>query len=128
MFIPMLELNTLAIASFMLIFTFLVPILLYLSKRKFYYWVYLSFYFVILLLGVTLDITITYKTLYINILITKNWFSNSFLMAHFSFLTILINIFLLFPFSCVYPMINHKTNILKLLIFIASSRFIPLFP
>lgn len=92
------------------IFLFIIPLLL---KNKFQYIIYISIYSIFLLFGVLTKTNISDNTISFNLLITNSWFNNYPILAYFEHLTIIINLFLLFPIGFTLPLLLNKINITK---------------
>lgn len=100
---------------FLIMFSFIFVVPLFL-KRKLFVISYLSVYFLILCLGVFLDITLTKESISFSLLLTNTWASNSISIAYFNPLSVLINLFLLFPIGFICPFIIKNCNIAKVII------------
>jgi len=92
------------------IFLFILPIFIYKFKtNKYIKHLYLFSYFILLFMGVLLDISIHDSTIYFSVLTTNKWFSNKLVIANFAPFGVLVNLFLLFPFGFILPIIKHLT-------------------
>lgn len=97
----------------MFLFIFVIPLFL---KRKTFVILYLSIYFLVLSLGVFFDITLTKESISFSLLLTKIWANNPISIAYFNSLSVLINLFLLFPLGFICPIVIKKCTIIKIII------------
>ena len=107
------------------IFILIFPILLnFFKNNNILLTIYLLTYLIVLTCGVLLEITISNHTVYFSLTITDNWFSNKLSLAFFDPLSVLINIFLLFPIGYLIPCLIYKHKLIRVIL---SSLFISIF-
>lgn len=116
MTIFLFSLNLKIVFVISLFFLFIVPILLKFISKKWLYITYLIIYTIILILGVFLDVSISDSSVKLSILFTNKWANNNLSFFYINSISILINLFLLFPYGFFLPLISNKFTFLKLII------------
>lgn len=96
---------------------FVIPILIIKKKNTQTINLYLLLYLLLLLLGVLLDIEIYNNNINFSLLIDNQWCSGLITLGYFHPITIILNIFLLFPLGFIYPIKHnpHKNIYIKIL-------------
>ena len=95
---------------FLIIFIF--PILVVKIQNKHLLNLYFSIYLALLSFGVLMNVEISTNAIYFSLLVDSNrWFHGNIIVGYFNFITVILNIFLLFPVGFIYPIkLNHKKN------------------
>lgn len=112
----LLELDFSLFILFMFIFAFIFPIFLVFKSKRLLNIIYLIGYSIILFLGLFLDVKINYSSIYINLYFDNKWFNSPFIVASFSPLSLLINLFLLFPITSILPLLFKNITYIKIII------------
>ncbi len=101
-----------------MIFLFIIPIFLFIfsKKRRLFYILYLLLYSLLLFFGVLLEVKIYNHIITFSLTITEAWFDKNISLAFFDPLSILINLFLLFPYGVIIPKLTYKRQLIKVII------------
>lgn len=92
------------------IYIFIFPIIIFFTKRrKIWVYTYLATYIFLLILGVFTNVDFNSSNVSFTLLITSDWANNTINIAYFNFISILINLFLLFPLGVILSFL-FKSN------------------